>query len=119
MTSENRPSPLHDPPALTVEDGGDTLHLHLSGNWRQAEKIPGLEPLTSHLAASDSGVTTVVVDAEGVSAWGSGLPATLLEVEAVVVGHGVTLRHGQLPQGVGQLLALARAPSSSGVPGGS
>jgi phospholipid/cholesterol/gamma-HCH transport system permease protein len=109
-----------DPAPLLIERGEDgVLVLRLRGGWGVDDPLPTTAAVEAAIAQGRT-VTRLLVDATGVTAWGTALPVFLRAVQCVAAAHGIPVDTPGLPEGVRRLLALAAAvpPRSTASPSG-
>ncbi|MCQ8129780.1 MlaE family ABC transporter permease [Methylomonas rivi] len=87
--------------------------LEISGRWLRDARIEPVERILTELEAQS--VKRLTIRPDGLEAWDSRLPCYLLKIADYCVAKAIELDIGALPQGVRDLLALARAvPERSG-----
>lgn len=85
-----------------------TVRVRLAGSWRLRERLPAAASVYDEVAAR-GGVRRVVLDAEQLSGWDSGLLTFLVKLKQLVAEAGLETDPSRLPQGVQRLLHLATA----------
>jgi phospholipid/cholesterol/gamma-HCH transport system permease protein len=93
---------IEDPSA----DG--TLRLRLAGSWRLQDGLPSAAAVYDALAAHRD-ARRLVLDAEELAGWDTGLLTFLIKLQQLVAGTEVETDASRLPQGVQRLLQLAAA----------
>ena len=86
----------------------DTLQLRLSGSWRLSRPLPPAAEVESELERR-GGVRRIVIDAQGLTGWDSGLLMFLRRLDGFARGAGLETDASGLPEGVRRLLSLAAA----------
>ncbi|MFQ5961113.1 MAG: MlaE family ABC transporter permease, partial [Candidatus Methylomirabilales bacterium] len=85
-----------------------TLLVQLSGSWRMQDKLPSVSDVERQIA-SGSRVSRVAFDAQGITAWDTGLLTFLKKVVDQSAGSQIETDQSGLPEGVRRLLDLASA----------
>jgi phospholipid/cholesterol/gamma-HCH transport system permease protein len=86
----------------------DTLQLRLSGSWRLSRPLPPAAEVESELERR-GGIRRIVIDAQGLTGWDSGLLMFLRRLDGFARGAGLETDASRLPEGVRRLLSLAAA----------
>jgi phospholipid/cholesterol/gamma-HCH transport system permease protein len=90
-----------------------TLAVRLAGTWRLADGLPSLEPVERALA--DRPPKTVVFDARDLGAWDTSVVTFVEEVSELCESRKIAVDPSGLPDGIRDLLELARAvPEKAG-----
>jgi phospholipid/cholesterol/gamma-HCH transport system permease protein len=84
------------------------VRLSLAGSWRLQDRLPAAAMVYDQLAARGA-VRRVVLDAEQLSGWDSGLLTFLVGLQQRIAKAGLETDPSRLPQGVQRLLQLAAA----------
>ena len=84
------------------------VRLSLAGSWRLQDRLPAAAMVYDQLAARGA-VRRVVLDAEQLSGWDSGLLTFLVGLQQRIAKAGLETDPSRLPQGVQRLLQLATA----------
>jgi phospholipid/cholesterol/gamma-HCH transport system permease protein len=104
---ENRA--MTPPGELSMEQlSGDTLKVILSGYWQLSGDLPGADKVQQWLE-SRPGVRNLVVDAQDLASWDTGLLTFLVNLRKFCSRQKISLNSAGLPQGAQRLLALAAA----------
>jgi phospholipid/cholesterol/gamma-HCH transport system permease protein len=85
-----------------------TVCLRLAGSWRLQDRLPTAASVYDQLATRGS-VRRVVLDAEQLSGWDSGLLTFLVKLQQLIAKASLESDPSRLPQGVQRLLHLATA----------
>lgn len=85
-----------------------TVCVRLAGSWRLQNRLPPAA-LVYDQALARGGVRRVVLDAERLSGWDSGLLTFLLKLEQLIARDDLEADSSRLPHGVQRLLRLATA----------
>lgn len=93
--------------AEVVRDNPASLALRFSGHWTQCATLQTADQLISELARHPR-INNLVLHADNLQQWDSRLPTVLLKISDYCQEQGITVDVNQLPQGVRDLLALAR-----------
>ncbi len=104
MTSE----PAGPAAELKAKRQGDALFLTLSGDWKLTGNLPSASSVEEEVKKSPL-PTRVAFDAQGISAWDSGLLRFLIDLTGMCSQKKIAVEKDGLPQGVQRLLALATA----------
>ncbi len=104
MTSE----PVGPAAELKANRQGDALVLTLSGDWKLTGDLPTVSSVEEDVKKSPL-PTRVAFDAQGISAWDSGLLRFLIDLTGMCSQKKIAVEKNGLPQGVQRLLALATA----------
>jgi phospholipid/cholesterol/gamma-HCH transport system permease protein len=86
----------------------DTLQLRLSGSWRLSRPLPPAAEVESELERR-GGIRRIVIDAQDLTGWDSGLLMFLRRLDGFARGAGLETDASRLPEGVRRLLSLAAA----------
>lgn len=86
----------------------DTLSVRLTGSWRMQDGLPTTVELQSHPEAGEA-VRRMVLDAQDVTAWDTGLLTFLLKVIRQNQQQQIDTDQTALPDGMRRLLTLATA----------
>jgi phospholipid/cholesterol/gamma-HCH transport system permease protein len=110
MVTLEPPSAAADAARWRVEDpaADGTVRLRLAGSWRLQHRLPSAASVYDSLAAHRE-ARRVVLDAEELSAWDSGLLTFLIKLRQLAAEAGLETDASRLPQGVQRLLQLAAA----------
>ena len=92
---------------MVQRKGADVLLVHLSGNWRETPTAPKLEPVRQALSAGEP-VKALEFDTAGLGGWDSRFVAFISQCAELARGQHIEVRDDGLPEGVRQLLRLAR-----------
>jgi phospholipid/cholesterol/gamma-HCH transport system permease protein len=92
---------------IDFESTADALEIRLGGTWSIAEGLPSSEIATPRLA--DPSLRRVVLDAAAIGEWDSSLLSFLVGITRSCRQRGIEIDAERLPDGVGELLALAFA----------
>lgn len=90
---------------------GNTLCLHLAGEWKAGELPLTVETVAAALATPPA-VEDLTFDAAALGDWDSGFPAFLLALSRLCRQQGVRLRVEGLPPGAQRILALTETASA-------
>ena len=85
-----------------------TVRLSLAGSWRLQDRLPAAAAVYDEFAARGA-LRRVVLDAEQLSGWDSGLLTFLVRLQQLMAKAGLEADPSRLPQGVQRLLQLATA----------
>jgi phospholipid/cholesterol/gamma-HCH transport system permease protein len=92
-----------------------TVCLRLAGSWRLQDRLPAAASVYDQLTAH-GGVRRVVLDAEQLSGWDSGLLTFLVGLQQLIAKAGFETDPSRLPPGAQRLLHLATAvPERAGL----
>jgi len=83
-----------------------TLRIKLSGDWKIATDLPGIEKVAAQLS-SHKDISQITFDLSQMTKWDSGLISFLLELIKECQAKKIQVVREGLPQGVERLLALA------------
>ena len=99
-----------DRPILTLaaSPGAADATLVLAGRWRVDQPLPRLGA-AERLLDAHPGLAGLRFDSAGVSAWDSGLVTFVAGVERLCRERGIACDSAGLPEGLNELLALARS----------
>jgi phospholipid/cholesterol/gamma-HCH transport system permease protein len=100
-----------DAPRWQVEgkpSADGAIRLSLAGSWCLRDRLPAAALVYDQLAARGA-VRRVVLDAEQLSGWDSGLLTFLAGLQRLIAKAGLEIDSSRLPQGVQRLLQLATA----------
>lgn len=86
----------------------DSLSVILAGDWRLSNNLPGVKKVQAAIAETSS-LRSMVIDADQVTEWDSGLLTFLLHLRQVCTDRHLALDSSSLPPGALKLLALAAA----------
>ena len=86
----------------------DTLRVQFSGSWCLHDQLPDLTAVQQEVEKGPA-VHRMTLDAQGVSAWDSGLLTILLKLLQQNQAQQIATDETALPEGVRRLLALATA----------
>ncbi len=103
MVKMNRPGELD-----IEQTTGVDLKVVLSGSWKLSEGISSSETIEREVRASRS-VRKIVIDAERVNDWDSGLLTFLVRLRNFCIAEKIEVDGKGLPQGAKRLLELASA----------
>src|SRR5246127_565452 len=98
------------PPAfakVSLQDGEATITL--GGTWNLKGSVPPKSATTLHEVQSAGGITRIRCVSRDLGMWDSSLLLFLSEVDTWCQAHQVALDLQGLPEGVGSLIALAKA----------
>lgn len=98
---------------LECDDSG-LATLRVSGRWRLLEGLPDLDALIHQLEGHI--LKTLRIDALSVHEWDSTLPALVLKCERYCQTRNIPMQAPLLPEGVGDILNLARAAPEAQLP---
>jgi phospholipid/cholesterol/gamma-HCH transport system permease protein len=102
------PAETDSPPQLEVERPSDErLRVRLSGHWRTAGPLPGVEALHTTLRAG--GVKRLEFDTTALGGWDSRFIAFVAKCQNLCRESGCEVADAGLPEGVRALLRLAEA----------
>jgi phospholipid/cholesterol/gamma-HCH transport system permease protein len=85
---------------------GDTLRIHLQGDWKLGNHLPGGDPVIQQIE-SKARVTGIQFDTQKLKGWDSGLLTFLIKILDYGVQKNITVNRDGLPDGVNRLLNLA------------
>jgi phospholipid/cholesterol/gamma-HCH transport system permease protein len=91
-----------------IQQTEGTLLVRLAGSWRMGKGLASADEVEKQLEAAPQ-VRTIAFDAEGLTAWDSGLLTFLIKVKEQCAARGIEADASGLPQGAQRLLALALA----------
>jgi phospholipid/cholesterol/gamma-HCH transport system permease protein len=86
----------------------DTLTVVLAGEWRLSKNLPEVNRVEEAVARISS-LRKVLLDADQITDWDSGLLTFLLHVRKLCAANNIVLDSSSLPEGALKLLALASA----------
>ncbi|MGH6920999.1 MAG: MlaE family ABC transporter permease [Geminicoccaceae bacterium] len=87
--------------------GDGTVRVRLAGSWRLQDQLPAAASVYDQVEAQ--GACRVVLDAEQLSGWDSGLLTFLVKLQQLIAKANLETDPSRLPQGVQRLLRLAAA----------
>lgn len=87
---------------------GDTLLIHLLGDWRTGHDLPSTDAVRKEVA-SGSGLQSIRFDTSGLTGWDSNLLVFMLKVKQWCQERKIKYHSEGLPEGAQRLLKLASA----------
>ena len=96
------------PQLQVARSAGDTLLVQLSGSWCLQDELPAATEVQQALETGPA-VRRMALDAQGVTAWDTGLLTFLLKLMRQNEQHQIDTDQTALPEGMQRLLALATA----------